>query len=44
MTKVERKNKLGGKSSMIVARLVRLQLRATGCERFDAVSTVMPAR
>jgi hypothetical protein len=34
VTEVERK-KRGAKSAVIVARLVRLQLRAMSCERFD---------
>jgi hypothetical protein len=34
VTEVERKER-GAKSAVIVARLVRVQLRAMGCERFD---------
>jgi hypothetical protein len=34
MTETERK-KRGEKSAVIVERLVRVQLRAMGCERFD---------
>ena len=34
MTEVERK-KRGEKSAVIVERLVRVQLRAMGCERFE---------
>jgi hypothetical protein len=34
MTEAERKQR-NEKSAVIVARLVRVQLRAMGCERFD---------
>jgi hypothetical protein len=34
VTEVERKER-GAKSAITVARLVRVQPRATGCERFD---------